>query len=242
MIIEGRNAVTEALRGNVTIEKVMISQGQNPSLGRIIALCKEKKIKLTSVEKSVLDKLSVSKSHQGIIAVATDFKYSDFEEIFDKENPYGKLIIILDGINDPHNLGAIIRTADCVGANGIVISKHRCCGVTETAVKVSSGASAHVKVAKVNNINDIIRRLKEENITVFCADMGGDSAYRTNLTGDIAVVIGGEGEGVHALTKKLCGGTVSLPQLGMVNSLNASVAAGAVLYECVRQRTVNEKK
>lgn len=235
MIIEGRNAVTEALRGDVTIEKIMIAEDANASLGKLIAMCKDKKIKLTAVGRDVLDKLSNAKNHQGVIAVVTDFKYSSVGELMPQDGK-NKLLIILDGISDPHNLGAIIRTADAVGADGIIISKHRCCGVTDTAVKVSSGASAHVKVAKVNNINDVIRELKDNNVWVFCTDSEGGSVYDADLRGDVAIVIGSEGEGVHALTKKLCDGTLSLPQLGKINSLNASVAAGAVLYECVRQR------
>ena len=236
MIIEGRNAVTEALRGDVTIEKLMIQEGSNQTNGRIIAMAKNKKIKITVVEKIAIDKISTSKNHQGVLAVATDFKYSTFEEVCENNTDEKKLIIILDGIEDPHNLGAIIRIADSVNANGIILPRHRSCGVTDTAVKVSSGASAFVKIAKVANINDAIRKLKEMNIWIMAADMNGNSAYQTDLTDDIAIVIGSEGNGVHPLTKKLVDGIISLPQKGKINSLNASVATGCLLYECIRQR------
>lgn len=237
MLIEGKNAVIEALKGNTTIEKIMVLKSAPTSnFNTIIRDCKERKINVQFVEKSALDRLTISGNHQGIIAVATEFEYSDIEEVLTKKEDKDILVVLLDGIEDPHNLGAIIRVADCVGANGIIIPRHRCCGVTDTAVKVSSGASSHVKIAKVNNLNDTIKVLKDKGITVFATDMAGDDIYRTNLTGDVAFVIGNEGSGVHALTKKVSDGIISLPQLGMVNSLNASVAAGAVLYECIRQR------
>lgn len=237
MLIEGKNAVNEALRGNTTIEKIMVLKSAPTSnFNTIINTCRERKINVQFVEKNALDRLTVSGNHQGIIAIATEFEYSDVEEIIAKKEGKDLLIIILDGIEDPHNLGAIIRVADCVGADGIIIPRHRSCGVTDTAVKVSSGASSHVKIAKVVNLNDIIRRIKDEGVMVFATDANGDDIYRTNLTGDVAFVIGSEGAGVHELTRKLSDATISLPQLGMVNSLNASVAAGAVLYECVRQR------
>lgn len=234
MIIEGKNSVTEALRGNATIEKLMVQNDCANSYGHIIKLCRDKKYVVQFVDKLALDRLSASKRHQGIIAVATDFCYSELEDLLDKNN--NRLIIILDGIEDPHNMGAIIRVADCVGASGIIIPRRRSCGITDTVIKVSSGAASHVKVAKVTNINDAIKILQNNFFTVFAADMGGESVYKANLKGDIAVVIGNEGSGVHTLTKKLCDGIISLPQLGKINSLNASVAAGAILYEAVRQR------
>lgn len=243
MIIEGRNAINEALKGNVTIEKVLVQEDFSPSLNRIIAECKERKLKLSYVDKTALDRFSGTKNHQGIIAFSTEFNYSSLEEVLDntRENE-SKLIIILDGIEDPHNLGSIIRIADSVGANGIIISRHRSCGVTDTAVKVSCGASAHTKIAKVTNINDTIKELKAKGIWVYAADMDGECVFGTDLTGDIAFVIGGEGNGIHALTKKLVDGVVSLPQLGKINSLNAAVATGAILYECTRQKYILKHK
>ncbi|HOO22607.1 MAG TPA: 23S rRNA (guanosine(2251)-2'-O)-methyltransferase RlmB [Clostridia bacterium] len=241
MLIEGKNAVNEALRGNTTIEKVMVLKTAPAyNFKTIVNACREKKINVQFVEKSALDRLSESGNHQGVIAVATEFKYSDVDEILEKKDGRDLLVILLDGIEDPHNLGAIIRVADCVGANGIIIPRHRSCGVTDTAVKVSSGAASHVKIAKVVNLNDTIRMLKEKGVMVFATDMEGDDIYRTNLTGDVAFVIGSEGKGVHELTKKVSDATISLPQYGMVNSLNASVATGAVLYECIRQRRAKQ--
>lgn len=235
MIIEGKNPVVEALSGEVTIEKLLVQKDYSNNFGHIINTCRDKKIVVQFVDKLALDRLSVSKRHQGIIAVATDFSYSEFEDLLVKDD-YGSLVIILDSIEDPHNMGAIIRVADCVGAKGIIIPRHRSCGITDTVVKVSSGAASHVKVVKVTNINDAIKKLQDNFYTVFAADMGGESVYKANLKGDIAVVIGNEGSGVHLLTKKLCDGIISLPQLGKINSLNASVATGAILYEAVRQR------
>ena len=237
MIIEGRNAVLEALRGEVTVEKVLLlKDAQNLNAKAVVSLCRDKKIPVQFVEKYALDRLSNTGDHRGFIAVTTDFSYSELSDLTVKNGKKSRLLILLDGLEDPHNFGAIIRVADCAGADGIVIPRRRNCGVTDTVVKVSSGAASHVKVAKVANLNDAIRELKEDGYTVLAADMDGDSIYSTDLRGDLAIVIGGEGNGVHQLTKKLCDGVVALPQKGKVNSLNASVACGIILYECVRQR------
>lgn len=239
MIIEGRNAVMEALRGDVTIEKVLVlKDGAGRGAYEVASECRKKKIPVQQVEKSALDRLSVSGRHQGLIAVCTEFKYSEIEELLENKGEKGALIVILDGVEDPHNVGAVIRVAECAGASGIIIPKRRGCGVTDTAVKVSCGAAGYVKVAKVGNINDAIRFLQENYVRVFAADMDGDDIYKTDLTGDVAFVIGGEGHGVHALTKKLCDGVVALPQNGKINSLNASVAAGITVYECLRQKNL----
>ncbi len=239
MIIEGRNAVMEALRGDVTIEKVLVlKDGAGRGAYEVASECRKKKIPVQQVEKSALDRLSVSGRHQGLIAVCTEFKYSEIEELLENKGEKGALIVILDGVEDPHNVGAVIRVAECAGASGIIIPKRRGCGVTDTAVKVSCGAAGYVKVAKVGNINDAIRFLQENYVRVFAADMDGDDIYETDLTGDVAFVIGGEGHGVHALTKKLCDGVVALPQNGKINSLNASVAAGITVYECLRQKSL----
>lgn len=235
MIIEGKNAVNEALKSNITIEKLMVSKAVSGSMAFIINECKDRKIPVQFVEKPALDRLSETGGHQGIIAVCTEFEYCEVDDIVQKKDK-PLLIILLDGIEDPHNMGAIIRVADSVGADGIIIPRRRCCGVTDTAVKVSSGAAAHVKIAKVNNLNDTIRDLKAQNIFVFAADMGGQDVYSADLTCDAAFVVGGEGGGVHRLTKELSDAVLALPQLGKINSLNAGVAAGVILYECVRQR------
>ena len=237
MIAEGKNAAMEAIRGNVTVEKVLV-QKDNASRGLfdLVKECRQRKITVQMVEKAALDRLSVSGRHQGVIAVCTEFTYSEPEELLENKGEKGLLLILLDGVEDPHNVGAIIRVADCAGADGIILPKRRNCGVTDTAVKVSCGAANHVKVAKVGNINDEIRMLKERGVTVFATDMDGTDIYKTDLTGDVAFVIGGEGHGVHDLTRKLCDGVVALPQRGKINSLNASVATGIVVYECLRQK------
>ncbi len=237
MIIQGRNAVTEAVKSAVTVEKVLIlKDAPKQNNFTVVKLCREKKITVQFVEKQALERLSPDGRHQGVIAVATEFKYSELEDILQRQGNKPLLILILDGIEDPHNLGAIIRVAECAGVNGILLPRRRCCPVTDTAVKVSCGASQYVKIAKINNVNDAIRDLKKRGIFVLAADMGGADIYRTDLTGDIAIVIGGEGEGVHQLTSKLCDGKIALPQFGQINSLNASVATGIVVYEAVRQR------
>lgn len=235
MFIEGKNAVLEALNGNTKIEKLyLLENNYNKESKQIIDLAKSLGIDFSYVRKEILDKMSVSNRHQGVIIKTEEYVYSSLDEILASPSP--RCIILLDGIEDPHNIGAIARVADCVGASGIIIPKHRASSVNETAIRVSAGATAHLKIAKVTNLNDAIRKIKDENIFVFCADMDGENIYRTNLTGDIAIVIGSEGHGVHSLTKKLCDGVISLPQYGKVNSLNASVATGVILYEIVRQK------
>ncbi len=239
MIIEGKNAVMEALNSETTIEKLYVEKGNFArELNRIIARAREAGIKVSFEKTETLDKLSPSGRHQGVLATTTEYKYFDLEDIVEENKASGNemLFIILDGVEDPHNLGAVIRVADCAGATAVIVPKHRGTGVTDTVVRVSAGASQHVKVAKVTNVNDAIRYLKAQGVFVFAADMDGASIYKTNLTGNVALVIGGEGSGVHALTRKLCDGIISLPLFGKVNSLNASVATGAVVYEAIRQR------
>ena len=237
MIVEGKNAVSEAVKGNVTVEKVLV-QKDNGARGiyELVKECRAQKIPVQTVDKSALDRLSVSGRHQGVLAVCTEFQYSDMEELLERKSNKGLLLILLDGVEDPHNVGAVIRVAECAGADGIILPKRRNCGVTDTAVKVSCGAAGYVKVAKVGNINDAIRELKDRGITVFAADMDGADIYKTDLTGDVAFVIGGEGHGVHELTRKLCDGVVALPQRGKINSLNASCAAAIINYEVLRRR------
>lgn len=234
MQIEGKNAVREALRSDVTIDKIttLKSLTDKETLS-LVATAKQKGIKVVCVDKLVLDRESKTGRHQGIIATTSDFEYSSLEELVVGDNPF---IVILDGVLDPHNLGSIIRVCECAGASGVVISKHRSCQVNETVVRVSAGAVQHVKVAKVTNVNYAIEFLKEKGVWVYSADMDGASIYQTDLTGPCAIVIGGEGEGVHQTTRKISDGIISLPMFGKVNSLNASVATGIVLYEVVRQR------
>ena len=238
MKIIGRNAVTEAIKSGQTIDRLVAARDQRDSgAQKLINEAKSRGIKVFFYDKEVLDRESAGKKHQGFIAEVTDFKYCELEDIlsYAKEKDEPPFIIILDGVEDPHNLGSILRVAECAGAHGVVIPRHRSVSVNDTVVKVSAGAASHIRVAKVTNINDAIDELKENNIWVYAADMDGESIYKTNLTGAIAFVIGGEGSGVKRLTKQKCDGVVSLPMRGKVNSLNASVATGAVVYEYLRQ-------
>jgi 23S rRNA (guanosine2251-2'-O)-methyltransferase len=242
MIVEGKNPVKELLNSATTVEKLYVQKKPSkadPQLSYIVSRALDRKIKVIYAEKELLDKLSPTGKHQGALAVSTDFKYAEIRDILAAGKTKGgaRLILVLDGIEDPHNLGAIIRVAECAGADGIIIGKHRAAGVTDAVVKVSAGASAHIPIARATNINDAIRTLKDEFINVVAADTDGEPIYSAKpLKGDVALVIGGEGEGVHALTKKLCDRVVGLPMFGKVNSLNASVACGIALYEIIRQR------
>ena len=239
MIIYGRNPVKEAYRAGKTIEKLYLPKGApDPVLSPIYKMAKEKRTVISYVDKFTMDKLSEGGNHQGVLAQITDFDYSSVEDILAlaKERDEDLLIVLLDGITDPHNLGAIVRSAECFGAHGIVIPKHRSVGVNDTVVKVASGATEHMLIAKVTNINDTIRMLKEHNVWVYATDFDGKAPKLTNLTGNAAIVIGSEGEGIHKLTKELCDDTLTIPEYGKINSLNASVATGIILYEAVRQR------
>ena len=235
MKIEGKNAVRECINSGKTIEKIMMQNGIDAK--DILSLAKERGIKVQFVSKPALDDLSVTKKHQGIIALTTDFVYSSINDILNlaKSKNEDAFILLLDGVEDPHNLGSILRAAECAGVHGIIIPKDRAVGVNETVVKVSAGASERVKVAKVTNLNRAIEELKQQNIFVYTADMDGDNMYRTNLRGNIALIVGSEGFGVSKLTKKLADGVISIPMYGKINSLNASVSAGLVVYEVVRQ-------
>ncbi len=240
MIIEGKNSVRELLSSNRNVEKLYVEKNNsNHELVELTQKARAKKIPVSFVDKFVLDKNSATKRHQGILAITGEFTYDTLENVFYQSKSAGKplFLLILDGIEDPHNLGSIIRVGECCGVSGIAIPKHRAVGVTDTVAKISQGAIEHVSVAKVTNINDSIRWLKDNYVTVFCADMDGENIFNANLTGDIAIVIGGENTGVKPLTRKLCDGAISLPQFGKINSLNASVATGAILYEAIRQRT-----
>ena len=231
MRIEGKNAVYELLKSGTTVNKVLI---QKEETGKIVALAKQMGVKIQFVDKKVLDKESVTGKHQGYIAEAVDFEYCDLEDLLVKTGD--KLIVVLDEINDPHNLGSIIRVCECAGVDGIVMGKNRQVQVNETVVRCSAGAISHVKIARVTNINTAIETMKNNGVWVYCADMDGQSMYDANLTGNIALVIGGEGNGVSRLTKSLCDGVISIDLRGKVNSLNASVACGIVVYEALRQR------
>ena len=236
MKVEGKNAVRECINAGKTIEKILVQNGSENK--ELVSLAKERGIKVQFVNKSALDDFSATKKHQGVIAISTDFKYSSVEDILNlaKQKNEDALIIILDGVEDPHNLGSVLRVAECAGAHGVIIPKDRAVGVTETVIKVSAGASERVKIAKVTNLNRAIEDLKNKNVFVYCADMDGSPMTKTNLKGNIALVIGSEGFGVSKLTRKLADGIISIPMFGKINSLNASVSAGIVVYEAIRQR------
>ena len=239
MVIYGRNPVKEALRSGQTVEKVFIQKGlKDPGLANIYKYMKDKQLVVTYVEKAKLDKMCEKGNHQGVAATVTDFEYSTVEDIENlaKEKNEDLMVLILDGINDPHNLGAIIRSAECFGVHGIIIPKHRSVTVNDTVVKVACGATEHMMVAKVTNLNDTIRMLKEHNVWVYATDFDGKTPSSVNLKGNIAFVIGSEGDGISKLTKELCDETLTIPQYGEINSLNASVATGIILYEAIRQR------
>jgi len=229
MKIEGRNAVKEALLSGQNIEKIIASNNsKDKTFQEIINLAKSKKVKIQFVDMAILNKYSATNKHQGIIAETTEFKYSTVEEILSvsKNKQQDAFILILDGIEDPHNLGSIIRVAECFGVDGIIIGKNRACSVNETVIKTSAGATAYVKIAKVTNINDTIKYLKEQNVWVYACELGGEDIGKTDFSGNTAVVIGSEGFGTSKLTLKLCDKIVTIPMCGKINSLNAAIATG----------------
>lgn len=240
MKIFGRNAVEEALLSGVTIDKLIIQNTlKDKDANRIIKLAKDRGLKIFFRDKDALDRECATghSRHQGFIAEVTDFHYSEVEEILALARSRGEdpFVILLDGVEDPHNLGSVLRVAECAGVHGVIIPRHRAVSVNETVIKVSSGAAEHIKVAKVVNINETIEQLKKEGLWIFAADMDGEPMYNANLKGPVGIVIGGEGSGVKRLTREMCDGIISIPMTGKTNSLNASVAAGIVIYEKLRQ-------
>lgn len=233
MIIEGRNPIAEALSAGRTFDKVMVQKSaEGGSARELLTKLKNHGVRLQFVEKQVLDKITEGSKHQGFVAYVGDYQYAELADLL--KGDQRKLIVILDGISDPHNLGSIIRTCECCGAD-VVIPKNRAASVTEAVERISAGATSHVKVARVTNINDAIRTIKEHNIWVYAAETGGTTLTENNLKGNVAIVVGSEGEGVSRLTKELADGIVSIPMFGEINSLNASVAAAVVMYEVIRQ-------
>ena len=238
-LIEGRNAIIEAFRSDKTIDKLYIQDGlKDGPIQTILREAKKRNLFINFVSKDILDKMSPTSKHQGAIANLASYEYYGIDDILAvaKEKEEDPFIFILDGIEDPHNLGAIIRTANLVGAHGVVIPKHRAVGLTATVARTSAGAINYTKVAKVTNINSTIEELKKEGVWFVCADMGGELMYKLNLKGPICLVIGNEGSGVSALVKKNCDMLASIPMKGDIDSLNASVATGVLAYEIFRQR------
>ena len=237
--IEGRNAVIEAFRSNKTIDKLFIlDKCQDGPIKTILREAKKQDTIIQFVTKERLDQLSKTGHHQGAIAMAAAYEYAEVSEILDaaKEKGEPPFIFILDEIEDPHNLGAIIRTANLVGAHGVIIPKRRAVGLTATVAKTSAGAINYTPVAKVTNIKKTMEELKKEGLWFVCADMGGEVMYDLDLKGPIGIVIGNEGQGVSRLVKETCDFTASIPMKGEIDSLNASVAAGVLAYEVFRQR------
>ena len=239
MKIEGRNPVRETILAGTHIAKLFASNNcKDKVFNEIITLAKQNRIKIQFVTNDILNRESVTGHHQGLVAVVEEFKYCQVEDILNcaKERNEHPFILILDGVEDPHNLGSIIRVCDCLGVHGVIIGKNRACGVNETVIKTSAGATNYVNVAKVTNINDTIKKLKELNVWVYACELGGTDIAKTDLKGAIAIVLGSEGHGVSALTKKLCDGVFTIDMVGKVNSLNVSVATGIALYEAYTQR------
>lgn len=238
-IIEGRNAVIEAFRSGKTIDKLYVLEGcRDGSINSILREAKKQDTIINYISKEKLNQMSQTGKHQGVIAHAAAYKYSEIEDIFALAEQRGEapFIFILDEIEDPHNLGAIIRTANLCGAHGVIIPKRRAAGITATVVKASAGAINYTPVVKVTNISKTIEDLKTKGMWFACADMDGEEMYRCNLTGALGLVIGNEGTGVSRLVKEKCDYIVSIPMKGDIDSLNASVAAGVLAYEAVRQR------
>lgn len=237
--IEGRNAVIEALRSEKPIDKLYILDGcQDGPVMTIKRMAKSKDIFVKYVAKERLDQMSDTGHHQGVIAMAAAYEYAEVEDILEKAKEKGEapFIFLLDNIEDPHNLGAIIRTANLAGAHGVIIPKNRAVGLTATVARTSAGALNYTPVARVTNLSKTIDELKKEGLWFVCADMGGETMYKLNLTGPIGLVIGNEGEGVSRLVREKCDFIASIPMKGDIDSLNASVAAGVLAYEIVRQR------
>ncbi|MBR4174275.1 MAG: 23S rRNA (guanosine(2251)-2'-O)-methyltransferase RlmB [Lachnospiraceae bacterium] len=238
-VIEGRNAVIEAFRSGREIDRLFIKDGlSDGQIQTIKREAKKKELRIDFVSKERLDQISQTGNHQGVIAYIAAYEYSELEDIFAIAETKGEdpFIFILDNIEDPHNLGAIIRTANMSGAHGVIIPKNRAVGLTSTVAKVSAGALNYTPVVRVTNISRTIEALKERGVWVACADMDGTIMYDLNLTGSIALVIGAEGSGVSRLVKEKCDYIASIPVKGDIDSLNASVAAGVMAYEIVRQR------
>ena len=238
MKIEGRNSVRELLKTRKTVDKILIANGMRGAEAEsLLREIKNSKIKFQFADKSVLDKESETGRHQGYIAFVSDYKYAEFEAILesvkDKEEC---LIVVLDGVEDPHNLGSIIRVCECAGADGLIIGKHRSASVTDTVMRISEGSANHLKIAKVVNINQAVDTLKENGIWTYALELGGGDIYKSDLKGKVSLVVGGEDTGVNKLTVKKCDGIVTIPLAGKVNSLNASVATGIGVFEVVRQR------
>ncbi len=235
MKVEGRNAVLELLKTEKPVEKILMEKDAQGTLGRIFAEARKQGLRVQFVDRAALDRESAEKRHQGVIAFTADYEYADFFSL-PKVGAKDSLIILCDGIEDVHNLGSILRVAECAGADGVVIPKAKGASVTGAVVRISAGAAEHIKVSKVPSVNYAIDELKKLGYWIYALEAGGESIYDNRLTGKVALVVGGEDSGVKRLTREKCDKTLSLPLCGKVNSLNASVALGIAVYEVVRAR------
>ena len=238
--IEGRNSVLELLESGKDINKIFITKGErHGSINKIIAMAKEKRIIIVEKDKKQMDEMAQTQNYQGVIAIVPPFEYCEIEDILDyaKEKNEEPFVVILDGIEDPHNLGSIIRTAETAGVHGIIIPKRRAASVNSTVNKVSAGAVEHMKIARVTNITDSINKLKEAGLWIYGTDISTNNYYyNQELKGPIGIVIGNEGTGISDKVKKNCDILLKIPMKGKVGSLNASVSAGIIIYEVVKQR------
>ena len=229
----------EALKSGRDMDKILVAAGSSEgSLAKITAIARDRKIPVMRVEKQAIERLSCGTNHQGVAAYISAYKYKSMEDILQIAAERGEdpLVVILDNLEDPHNLGAIMRTAECAGAHGVIIPKRNSCGLTETVAKTSAGAIEYVPCVRVTNIVRTIEELKEQGFWIAACDMGGSEYYKADLSGKIAIVIGSEGAGISRLVKENCDFTVSMPMVGKITSLNASNAAAVLLYEVRRQR------
>ena len=238
--IEGRNSVLELLESGKDINKILIAKGEkHGSIYKIIGLAKQRRILINEIEKNKLNQIAQTQNHQGVIAIVPPFDYCEVDDILEEAKQKNEIpfILILDGIEDPHNLGSIIRTAETAGVHGIIIPKRRAASVNSTVSKVSAGAVSYMKIARVNNINETIRYLKDQDIWICGTDMGTNIIYtKQDYKMPLAVVIGSEGFGISRLVKENCDFLVKIPMKGKITSLNASVSAGIIMYEVIRQR------
>ena len=241
----GRNAVRELLSGERDVEKIYVQRGEREgSVKVLVAMARERKIPVSELEKARLDAMSSGLNHQGVIAVAAEHNYSSVDEIiaFAEEKGETPFVILLDGVEDPHNLGAIIRSAECCGAHGVIIPKRRAVGLTPVVSKASAGAVEHMRVAKVTNLSTAIDELKERGFWIYGADMGGKEYYSTDFSGPVCLVLGSEGFGISRLVREKCDFIVSIPLYGNVNSMNVSCAGAVLFVEIAKQKHQNGGK
>lgn len=241
-LIEGKNSVIEALKAGRPMNKIYVKKGDKAFLKRLYELARQNNVPVVEVDENYLNRLSETKKHQGVIAQASLKPYLDLEELLEKASSKTRepFIVVLNEIEDPVNVGSILRTCDCLGVDGVIIPKRRACGVTPTVMKVSEGAGEYVDIARVTNIASTLEKLKEKGIWVIGADMDGEIYYEKDLTGPVALVVGGEDKGLGKLVKERCDFLVKIPMMGHVSSMNAAVAFAVIGYEIIRQRALKD--